>query len=133
MKKVMLLIWCLLFFHFISISFGQVNSGFQISNEDYGNFSSNNAEHPCISEEQYLMIEQSCKENIQLLQSKGVLHKNSAAVTLFNWPLKAANGLSDCSFYRISAYVELIFLFGHLIFIKWIMILLKSLQLHPEL
>ncbi|MBK9717988.1 MAG: peptidoglycan DD-metalloendopeptidase family protein [Saprospiraceae bacterium] len=106
MKKVMLLICCLLVFLFISISFGQVNSGFQISNEDYGNFSSNNAEHPCISEEQYLMIEQSCKENIQLLQSKGVLHKNSAAVTLFNWPLKAANGLSDCSFYRISAYVD---------------------------
>jgi hypothetical protein len=49
MKKVMLFICCLLFFLFISISFGQVNSGFQISNEDYGSFSSNNAEHPCIS------------------------------------------------------------------------------------
>lgn len=106
MKKEMLLIGCLLFFLYLNSSFGQVNSGFQLSNEDYGSLSYNDAEHPCISEEQYLLIEKRCNENIQMLKLNGMVNRNSPEAILFNWPLKAANGLNDCSFYRVSAYVD---------------------------
>lgn len=65
----------------------------------------NDADHPCITDREYKMIEKNCAENIALFGVAGAGQKGMA-VTSLNWPLKAANGLSDCNFYGISAYVD---------------------------
>ncbi|MDB5282467.1 MAG: hypothetical protein JWO06_1542 [Bacteroidota bacterium] len=65
--------------------------------------SANDANHPCISTEEYKVIEQRCAENRQLL---GLTTPRSTAVTALGWPLQAAGNLPDCSFYFISAGVD---------------------------
>jgi murein DD-endopeptidase MepM/ murein hydrolase activator NlpD len=50
----------------------------------------NDAKNPCITTEQYDSIEQECNRN---------------AIT-FSWPLKQANGLTDCSNYVITNNVD---------------------------
>ena len=55
------------------------------------------ANHPCISEEEYKILDNECAKNSRLFA------KHS---TQLNWPLQAGNGLTDCSFYYISAHVD---------------------------
>ena len=75
--------------------------------EDGGEYPAgkNDAGNPCITTQQYEAIEKQCAENIQLFGMAGAGQKTSM-VTVLGWPLKAANGLSDCSFYNIAAYVD---------------------------
>lgn len=64
----------------------------------------NNALHPCITNEEYNMIDQRIAQNLKRLKniSPSVLtNKVSLA-----WPLKPSDSLKDCSYYRISAYVD---------------------------
>lgn len=65
----------------------------------------NDAHDPCITDQQYEAIEKRCAENIRLFGIAEEGQKN-AMLTALNWPLKAANGFSDCSFYTIAAYVD---------------------------
>ncbi|HMG13847.1 MAG TPA: M23 family metallopeptidase, partial [Saprospiraceae bacterium] len=65
----------------------------------------NNAKEPCISKQQYEEIEKDCANNIQKLGLPFKKQKGSMITTL-SWPLKAAPGLNDCSFYVISAHVD---------------------------
>ena len=65
----------------------------------------NNANHPCISEEQYTIIENRCNENAKIY-CKVDHPQHAAVVTQLNWPLKAAAGFNDCSYYYISAHVD---------------------------
>ena len=66
----------------------------------------NNENTPCISEKEYEIIEQRCNENLRSLNLVVEQDKNLRSVTLLDWPLKAAAGLTDCSYYYISAYVD---------------------------
>lgn len=65
----------------------------------------NDAGNPCITPLQYETLEKRCAENVAL---PGIAETGpkSALVTSLSWPLKAANGLSDCKYYAISAYVD---------------------------
>lgn len=75
------------------------------SDDEENNLMVNDAEHPCITEAEYKIIENECNKNIQLLGLDKVKKtKNSVAL---EWPLQAANGLNDYSYYHISAYVDL--------------------------
>lgn len=67
----------------------------------------NDANHPCISTEEYKIIEQRCTENSKIIESHSnpSQNKTNAAVSLA-WPLKANPSLKDCSYYHISAYVD---------------------------
>jgi murein DD-endopeptidase MepM/ murein hydrolase activator NlpD len=65
----------------------------------------NDAAHPCITPEQYEIIEKQCAENIKLLKL-GQVHPDNLLSVPLSWPLKAAAGFNDCSFYTITAYVD---------------------------
>lgn len=61
------------------------------------------ANYPCITKAQYELIESNCNNNVQLLKLEVL--KTEQGISLA-WPLKTAPGLNDCSYYRISAYVD---------------------------
>lgn len=65
----------------------------------------NDAGNPCIMLLQYAAIEQRCAENLAHL---GMIDSGQkiAMTTTLNWPLKPANGFTDCSYYAIGAYVD---------------------------
>jgi murein DD-endopeptidase MepM/ murein hydrolase activator NlpD len=69
----------------------------------------NDASNPCITPQQYAVIENECAENIRLLKLQGIIgnkqDKILTAVT-FNWPLRTAAGFNDCSYYSIYNYVD---------------------------
>ncbi len=67
--------------------------------------SRNDANHPCITPEQYKIIEKQCVANIKLLGLENV-GKKGTNTTSFIWPLKTANGLNDCSYYYIGNYLD---------------------------
>ena len=66
----------------------------------------NNLNHiPCISSQEYTVLEKQCNENIKLLGlEKPLLYK--IPPTLLNWPIRAASGFTDCDYYFIGAYVD---------------------------
>jgi hypothetical protein len=95
----------LLLFTFSFTSYAQ---NIQIPSIDEGGeypIGRNDANHPCITPEQYKIIEKQCADNIKLLGLENVGKKNTTT-TLFNWPLKTANGLNDCSYYYIGNYLD---------------------------
>lgn len=65
----------------------------------------NDASHPCISDAMYQIIEQRCSTNVHALGLDHLGSQRNNPVAL-NWPLRMANGLSDNSYYIISAYVD---------------------------
>lgn len=89
----------------IAVSGFSQNSIKPSSENEEVNLFSNDVAHPCISEAEYKMIENECKKNILLLGLDKV-EKSTNSVAL-QWPVRAANGLNDYSFYHISAYVDL--------------------------
>lgn len=65
----------------------------------------NSADNPCISSQEYAAIEQRMAENCATLGIAARTASNNS-VTKLAWPLRAANGLADCDYYRISAHVD---------------------------
>ena len=65
--------------------------------------SNNSASNPCISDAEYDYIKQQCDRNIALL---GLSTSPARSTVSLAWPLREANGLQDCSYYRIAAYVD---------------------------
>jgi murein DD-endopeptidase MepM/ murein hydrolase activator NlpD len=65
----------------------------------------NDAQHPCISPEEYAALEQRCAANAAALGLPGEGPK-SQLITALGWPLRPANGLTDCSYYSINAYLD---------------------------
>jgi len=65
----------------------------------------NDAEHPCITTQQYEELEKRCAENLQML-GLPVITQRSVNATSLNWPLRLANGINDCGYYAITAYVD---------------------------
>lgn len=101
--KVSLLLFSVFFSHSIT-SFAQViPSGLP---GPYGAVpvTGNDAGHPCITALQYAVIENRCAENTKALGLEKA--ERSIASTLLNWPVQAADGFTDCSYYAISAYVD---------------------------
>jgi len=66
--------------------------------------SENDAEHPCITLQEYEYIEQECLKNLNDLHINPAFSK--VQTILEYWPVKASVNLNDCSFYRVSAYVD---------------------------
>ncbi|NVO19479.1 MAG: peptidoglycan DD-metalloendopeptidase family protein [Bacteroidetes bacterium] len=95
----------LLFFAFTLTSYAQ--NGQTLSIDEGGDYPilRNDANHPCITPEQYKIIEKQCVANIKLLGLENVGHKGTNT-TSFIWPLKTANGLNDCSYYYIGNYLD---------------------------
>jgi len=64
----------------------------------------NDANNPCITAEQYKIIEKQNMDNCKLLGLTYGVQKTMT--TNFSWPLKTANGLNDCSYYYIGNYLD---------------------------
>ncbi len=68
-------------------------------------FGTNNSNNPCITPQEYLLLENQCKENIKLLGLESNI-QSRALTTSLNWPIQAASGFTDCDYYFIGAYVD---------------------------
>lgn len=65
----------------------------------------NDVKNPCITPQQYAVLDKQCNENINrigLKQNKVI----SALTTTLIWPLKAASGFTDSGYHFIGAYVD---------------------------
>jgi len=62
------------------------------------------AENPEITPKQYEMLDKQCAQNIKIFGLDKI--KKSTNSVLLNWPLKAATGFTDCSYYIATAYVD---------------------------
>ncbi|MEO8760724.1 MAG: peptidoglycan DD-metalloendopeptidase family protein [Bacteroidia bacterium] len=65
----------------------------------------NSASNPCFTPQQYKLLEKNINDNISRLGINKAAQKNTSS-TLFSWPLKMTNGLNDCSYYYIAAYLD---------------------------
>ena len=65
----------------------------------------NSANNPCITPEEYLLLDKQCIENRIMLGLDKTTQK-SYLNTTFIWPLKAASGFTDYGFHFIGAYVD---------------------------
>lgn len=102
MKKIKVLVAMnILFISSIAHAQSSRTSGKQIDN-----FTVNDASHPCISNEEYTRMENEILKNQKLLGLNNLSNKELAAASL-QWPLKSSASLNDCSYYTISAYVDL--------------------------
>lgn len=78
-------------------------NSFFIFGQQMENFhNENSTENPCISEEQYTILESRCSENIKKLN----ITNFEKTQVLLNWPLRKAIDFNDCDYYYISAYVD---------------------------
>jgi murein DD-endopeptidase MepM/ murein hydrolase activator NlpD len=95
----------LLLFSVCSFTLYSQDQTIESISENSGFFTAgNNANNPCITINQYEMLDKECTENIKLL---GLDKKEkSTLTTFFNWPLRPATGLTDCSYYIVTAYVD---------------------------
>jgi len=104
MKKIYSFLISLFFFVFLYSSFSQnIKTELNVVGDEfsYEKYSSYNPE---ITPQQYETLDKRCAENIRLLGLNE--SKKSTTSTLFNWPLKAATGFTDCSYYIVTAYVD---------------------------
>ncbi len=88
-------------FFFIWITAGVISKAQLVSFQNR----ENNAQNPCISPQQYDIIEKECIENIKKYKINQPNKAKVNAVSL-SWPLRPSPNLTDCSYYRISAYVD---------------------------
>lgn len=65
----------------------------------------NSAKNPCITPEQYLILDKECAETSKKLNLKQYKIGNTLTTSLI-WPLKAAAGFTDSGFHFIGAYVD---------------------------
>lgn len=93
-------------FIYANWAFCQNNSVYYANESQHGYFeASNSAEQPCITQQQYIALEQEVQTNCRLLHLNQPV-QNRILSTAFSWPLRAAAGFTDCGFYGISAHVD---------------------------
>jgi hypothetical protein len=98
--------WCSTFLLHLNVSVGQIRPEINLGKDKTDTEMQNQGDHPCITSDQYSLIEKRCKENLEMLQQSGMIKNSLHNVVLLKWPLKATDSLRDCSFYRVSAYVD---------------------------
>jgi len=68
-------------------------------------YEKNDAAHPCISAQEYQLLDAEIAQNNLLLHLNDG-QQNRIITTLFSWPIKAAAGFTDCGFHFIGAFVD---------------------------
>jgi murein DD-endopeptidase MepM/ murein hydrolase activator NlpD len=66
---------------------------------------SNDAQHPCITQNEYAILEKELVANVKKLGLDKKFNKN-VLPTSFLWPLKLAAGFNQCQFHFIGAFVD---------------------------
>src|ERR1044071_2148647 len=104
MKKIIISVLPVILFAFsFAASAQNIPSGSITINDEYL-VAENNAEHPCITEQEYEIIEKRCAENVKQFGLNRT-EKSLTSVALA-WPLRPSVNLHDCSYYHIAAYVD---------------------------
>ncbi len=68
-------------------------------------FAINDAKHPCISAQEYSILNTEISDNLKKLHLENNATKNSLTTSLI-WPLRMATGFSQCQYYFIGSYVD---------------------------
>lgn len=68
-------------------------------------FKKNDASNPCISVQEYELLDAEVAKNTALLGLDTTIQRNIITTSL-QWPLRAATGFTDCGFHFIGAYVD---------------------------
>jgi|GEM_PF-708159 len=106
MKNTSTLLLSLLFCVFLHSSQAQIKSWQPpFENSIEYPLQENDADHPCITSQQYERIEKQCHKNVAAL-GLAAPNQDNLLITPLHWPVKAANGLNDCNFFGISAHVD---------------------------
>jgi murein DD-endopeptidase MepM/ murein hydrolase activator NlpD len=77
---------------------------FQIHGGEFS-VSKNDAQHPCITPQEYAVLDKEVGDNLKKLHLENKANRNSLTTSL-NWPLQAAAGFTQCSSHFIGAYVD---------------------------
>ncbi len=94
----------LVFLSVFSFNLSAQNISSDVGSEGNGLIKENDAEHPCITAQEYEIIERRCAENIKQF---GINRSANRTMTVsLGWPLRASASLHDCSYYHIAAYVD---------------------------
>src|SRR4051812_35095557 len=75
------------------------------TSEDGGEYLTGNFQSTCFSEQQYKELEQRCNDNAAQYIHQPAGQRSNQSVSLL-WPLRAAAGFTDCSYYFIAAHVD---------------------------
>jgi len=75
--------------------------------EDYNDysFSKNDAKNPCITSEEYILLEKEVNDNLKKLSLNKSTNRNILSTSLI-WPLQRATGFTQCEYHFIGAYVD---------------------------
>lgn len=69
------------------------------------NFVENDAQHPCITPQEYSVLNEQVNHNLKILGLDKSVHRNSLTTALI-WPLQLSTGFSQCEYHFIGAYVD---------------------------
>ena len=100
--------YLLVFFLFLVVRHDSIAQGTVKLEESTGgeiSLNLNSSQEPCISPKQYAEIEKRCALNLQKLGISNAKFKTQLLTSLA-WPLKLKDGITDCSYYAISAHVD---------------------------
>ena len=96
------------------ILFGMVGWGYLVAQTEYEGLEirqgseyvleQNEADHPCITQAEYDLLEKNCARNAAL--AGWSFSEEQELITQLEWPLRPGNELKDCSYYMISAFVD---------------------------
>lgn len=86
-----------------SITYAQSH---RVSENQIENLTTNDESHPCISIEEYQKMENETLKTQKLLGLDNLSNRVLVPTTL-QWPLRSSVSLNDCSYYVVSAYVDL--------------------------
>ncbi|WP_162127155.1 peptidoglycan DD-metalloendopeptidase family protein [Flavobacterium phycosphaerae] len=68
-------------------------------------FPKNDAQHPCISAQDYAVLNQEVSNNLKRFSFDNKANRNTLTTSL-SWPLKPASGFTQCAYHFIGAYVD---------------------------
>ena len=68
-------------------------------------FPLNDAQNPCISPQEYAVLNNEVNDNLKRLSLNKVANRNTLTTSLI-WPLRLASGFTQCQFHFIGAYVD---------------------------
>lgn len=103
-SRIKIVAFILLFFTSIAIK-AQNDSVDSHNDRDSYYFPQNNAQHPCISTEEYSILNQEVSSNLKKLGLNKTQNRNALTTSLI-WPLKLATGFDQCQYHFIGAYVD---------------------------
>ena len=94
----------ILFFLVIKVQSQTKPIDYKVDGGEYP-FVKNDAQNPCITSEEYALLDKEVSDNLKKLRLENTANRNTLTTSLL-WPLKPKTGFSQCSYHFIGAYVD---------------------------